>query len=93
MQDWGRLDGGEDKMSHGFVHGIAGLVHKLPKTVGEKKMMEIGMRRAFKSAPAANRDIDSYKHPLLASSRVMIGLMRYLDEQNTSVFKKGYARE
>jgi hypothetical protein len=55
--------------------------------------MEIGMRRIFESAPAANRDSDSYKQPLLASSRVMIGLMQYLDEQNLSVFKKGCARE
>lgn len=51
------------------------------------------MCHIFKSAPAANRDSDSYKQPLLTSSRVMIGLMQYLDEQNPSVFKKGCARE
>jgi hypothetical protein len=55
--------------------------------------MEIGMRSVFASAPAANRDSDSYKQPLLASSRVMIGLMRHLDEQNPSVFEKECARE
>jgi hypothetical protein len=64
------------------------LVHKLPRTVKEKERMEIGTRRVFKSVPAANRDSDSYKQPLLASSRVMIGSMRHLDEQNLSVFKK-----
>jgi len=54
------------------------LVHKLPRTVKEKERMEIGTRCVFKSVPAANRDSDSYKQPLLASSRVMIGLMQYL---------------
>ena len=24
MQNWGRLDGGGEKMSRGFVHGVAG---------------------------------------------------------------------
>jgi len=52
------------------------LVHKLPKIVEEKERMEIGMGRVFTSA--ASRDSDSYKQPLLASSRVMIGLMRHL---------------
>lgn len=50
--------------------------------------MEIGMRRVFESAPVAERDSDSYKQPLLASSRVMIGLVRRLYEQNPSVFMK-----
>jgi hypothetical protein len=26
MQDWGRLDGGLKKMSHGLVHGVAGSI-------------------------------------------------------------------
>jgi hypothetical protein len=51
---------------------------QLPKTVEEKERMEIGMRRVLESVPAANRDSNSYKQPLLASSRVMIGLMRHL---------------
>jgi hypothetical protein len=34
------------------------------------------MCRVFESAPAANRDSDSYKQPLLASSQAMIGSMR-----------------
>ena len=45
------------------------------KTVEEKETMEIGMRHVFENAPAVNHDIDSYKQPLLASLRVMIGLM------------------
>jgi len=69
------------------------LVHKLPKMVGEKERMEIGARRVIQCGPAANRDSDSYKQPLLASSRVMIGLMRHLDGQDPSVFKSECARE
>lgn len=63
------------------------------ETVEEKGRMEIGMRSVFESASVANRDSDSYKQPLLASSRVMIGLMRHLDEQNSSVFKEECARK
>ena len=55
--------------------------------------MEIGMRRVFESVPAASRDSDSYKQPLLASSIVMIGLMRHLDEKSPSFFKKERGRE
>jgi hypothetical protein len=65
MQDWGRLDGGNEPW---FYTWRCRLVHKLPKTVKGKEKMEIKMRRDFESAPAANRDIDSYKQPLLASS-------------------------
>ena len=57
------------------------------------KSMEIEMHSVFESAPAANRDSDSYKQPLLASSRGMIGLMRQLNEQNPSVFKNECARK
>lgn len=48
------------------------------ETVEEKERMEIGTCRVFESVPAASRDSDSYKQPLLASSTVMIGLMRHL---------------
>lgn len=64
------------------------LVHELPKTVEENESMEIEMHRVFESAPAANRDSDSYKQPLLASLRAMIGLMRHLNERNPLVFEK-----
>jgi hypothetical protein len=92
MQDWGRLDGGRKKMSQSFVHGVAGSYTNY-RNCGGKGRMEIGMRSVFESASVANRDSDSYKQPLLASSRVMIGLMRHLDEQNSSVFKEECARE
>src|SRR5882757_8631010 len=46
-----------------------------------------------RNAPCFGKYSDSYKQPLLASSRVMIGLMRHLEEQNTSVFMKECGRE
>jgi hypothetical protein len=43
------------------------LVHNYRK-LWRKKRMQNGMCRVFESAPAANRDSDSYKQPLLAST-------------------------
>lgn len=77
MQDCGRLDGGEEKCAKALCMALQART-QLPKTEEDKERMEIGMRRVFESAQAANRDSDSYKQPLLASSRVIIGSMRHL---------------
>ncbi len=55
----------------------------------KKKRMQNEMFHVFQSAPAVDRDSDSYKQPLLASFKVMIGLMRHLDEQNLISLEEG----
>lgn len=75
MQDWGRLDGGGvGKWAMALYMALQARIQTTENCRGKGKH---GNRnaRVFESAPAANRDIDSYKQPLLASSRVMIGLM------------------
>ncbi len=90
MQDWGRLDGGEKKCAKACI-GRCRLVHNCRKRKlrRKKKRMQNGMCHVFQSAPAVDRDSDSYKQPLLASFIVMIGLMRHLDEQNLISLEEG----
>lgn len=73
------MDEGE-KMSQNFVHGVAGSYTNYRKLWRKRRVWKSECD-VFLSVPAANRDSDSYKQPLLASSKVMIGLMRHLDEQ------------
>jgi hypothetical protein len=72
------MDEGE-KMSQNFVHGVAGSYTNYRKLWRERRVWKSGCD-VFLSVPAVNRDSDSYKQPLLASSKVMIGLMRHLGD-------------